>query len=200
MDPIDPRFVRGCVLGEKEAERAFVKHYKDYVWKIVAGILTPSSPDLLAATIETFRKAMLNLGRFDPTGRATLATWLGTIATRVALDFYKKKRRDAERHTSWEEMQEAGKEPVDVAADAGSTASPSPEALTGTKREALLVNVLMNNLDAEYRTVLIRKYWDSLSDEEIAEELGLPVGTVKTWHRRAKQELKVALDRAGYRL
>lgn len=56
----------------------------------------------------------------------------------------------------------------------------------------------LSGLRPEYAEVLVLRFQESLSYEEISEATGLPLGTVKTHLYRARKALAEALERAGW--
>jgi RNA polymerase sigma factor (sigma-70 family) len=130
------------------------------------------------ATQQTFVDAWRAATSFDPT--RDLAPWLATIARRVAIDFY---RREARRSAS-----PAGT----VAATGAPAASPPPslEQLHATWE----VRRAVSELPEEEREVVHRQHFEGLTHAQIASQLGVPVGTVKSRSFRAHKRLIAALS------
>jgi RNA polymerase sigma-70 factor (ECF subfamily) len=83
-------------------------------------------------------------------------------------------------------------EPPDSIAD---EPGPSDQAEAATERAR--VHAAVARLSADQRRVIELAYWKELSQSEIAEELGIPLGTVKTRTRRALGRLAEILDSEG---
>lgn len=126
---------------------------------------------------EVFTDAWRRADRFDPE-RASLATWLMVIARSRAVD-HLRRRVPEPRDTS---IPGALDEPEDPGA--------STDALIGQWRFAALVSTLS---DDEAR-VLRMRFHLGLSQSEIAEQTGMPIGTVKTRMNRALTRLRTLLD------
>jgi RNA polymerase sigma-70 factor (ECF subfamily) len=127
-------------------------------------------------TQEVFLRIWRNAHRFDP-ARGRAEAWITTIARNAARDALR--RRAA---TPMEELDEA----VDPGAD--------PVAEVSDASQALQLQVAVASLAPGSREVIELAYWQGLSQVEIAERLGLPLGTVKTRTRRGLALLAEALE------
>jgi RNA polymerase sigma-70 factor (ECF subfamily) len=116
----------------------------------------------------TFVNAWQAAGRFNPDQE--LAPWLYTIARRQAIDAYRRERR---AHA------------VDAADLNDAQAAVSLEATW----EAWQVRVALEQLPEDERQVVRLSWFDGLAHTEIADKLGVPVGTVKSRSYRAHRRL-----------
>jgi RNA polymerase sigma-70 factor (ECF subfamily) len=132
---------------------------------------------------ETFWQAWRQAGRFEPS-RGAVQTWLLTIARSRALD----------RVRSLSRLRE---EPLD-AADGGVAAQQAMAGDPGMDAEAserrTIVLAALADLPPEQREALELGYFSGLSQSEIAERTGQPLGTVKTRMRLAMQKLRGRLQ------
>jgi RNA polymerase sigma-70 factor (ECF subfamily) len=129
---------------------------------------------------ETFVSAWRSRERFDA-ARGTLAGWLLGIARYRVLDAF----RAAPRVPT----------PVDTAtvedpAVESAGGRPDPDALA----DRLLVSHALEALPPQARTVVELAFWSDLTQVEIADRLGLPLGTVKSHMRRALLRLRAELE------
>ncbi len=130
---------------------------------------------------ETFWQAWRKASSYEPS-RGAVSTWLLTIGRRRALDRLRAKgRRREESMTDVREL-------ADVASPMG---DPS-HAVEGAERRAHVLSAL-GGLPDEQREVLELGYFRGLSQTEIAELTGQPLGTVKTRMRLALQKLREPL-------
>ena len=127
-------------------------------------------------TQETFLRAWRNAGRFDRT--RSLAPWLVVIAKRVAIDVI---RRDAARPRS-DGMPGADEIPAAV----GPAAMDAVDTVVSVRRAMAL-------LPRHYREVVRLHHHVGLSQAEISEHLGIPIGTVKSRSHKAHRMLAEAL-------
>lgn len=80
--------------------------------------------------------------------------------------------------------------------DGEEIAQDTPEILDRLEKQelSLLLHSAIESLPPHYRTVIILRYLDEFSYEEIAQTLNLPLNTVRTHLRRAKEQLKVKME------
>ncbi len=116
--------------------------------------------------------------------QAKLSTWLISITRNRAIDELRRNRvRPEQFNVAWEEAIEI-KDPRD----------PGPEAATETLFKQKSVREAIAALPADPRQALALAYFKGLSQSEIAEVLGEPLGTVKTRIRLAMQKLRQVLS------
>jgi RNA polymerase sigma-70 factor, ECF subfamily len=124
---------------------------------------------------EAFVKAYLQLKKFDP-HRARFSTWLYKIATNLALDYLRRNKR----HVAVDD--------VELLAETS-----MPTHLEDEEKDE--VQKAVRGLDPpEYRQVIEAYYWNGKSYQEIADELHIPLNTLRTWVRRAKLQLREDLS------
>ena len=130
---------------------------------------------------EVFWQAWRQAERFDAS-RGAVSTWLLTIARSRALDRLRARKRQRE-----EPMPDSAPDTtIDETAE-----DPSGFAEAAERRK--LVRAALDGLPREQREALELAYFGGLSQTEIAERTGLPLGTVKTRMRLAMQKLKERL-------
>lgn len=124
---------------------------------------------------EAFIKAYEQLARFNP-AQARFSTWLYKIATNAAIDYLRK------------HMRRVYAEDIETIA-----AVTMPAYLEEEERQE--VRAAVRHLSPpEYRHVIEAYYWHGKSYQQIAEEIHVPLNTVRTWLRRAKLQLKEKLS------
>ena len=130
---------------------------------------------------ETFWQAWRKASSYEPS-RGAVSTWLLTIGRRRALDRLRAKSRRREEST------QSG-----VLADIASPASDPLQMVESSERRSNVLTAL-RELPAEQREVLELGYFQGLSQSEIADTTGQPLGTVKTRMRLAMQKLREPLS------
>jgi RNA polymerase sigma-70 factor (ECF subfamily) len=155
--------------GDHEALGEFYDRYASMANGLALRILRNTS-DAEEVVQEVFVQAWRQADRYDPT-RGTPEAWISTLARTRALD--KLRRRTSRRE-----------DPPEAAP--GTTATPP-------NVEVLAVRRALSGLSAAQRTVLELAYYDGLTQSEIAQRLGEPLGTVKTRIRTAMIRLREAL-------
>lgn len=121
-------------------------------------------------------------------------TWLTHIARNRAIDSLRRKQteppRQATRATDDEDEDVYDKLPGDA---------PGPLALLDRAADARSLAACMAQLSGPQRQSVALAFFDGLSHAEVAGHMGQPLGTVKSWIRRALQALKGCLDQAAQR-
>jgi len=112
--------------------------------------------------------------------------WMGMIVRSRGLDFLR--RRARERADAVQNLDEDLQETV-----AGE--GPGPADTTQASEQAFALNECLRKLDARQREVVVLAYLRDLSHGELAEQLKLPLGTVKTWIRRGLEQLRGCMAR-----
>ena len=159
------------------SEKAFLMLYDRYAGRVHALSLRILNDSMLAeeATQDTFLKLWSRAHLFS-SERGSLLVWLLTIARRVALD---RLRLEARRPTLSD---------LNDPADAWPNI-PDENTLSEENRWRTLY-FAVQSLSAEHRQVIELAYYQGLSQSEIAETLGWPLGTVKTRLRAAMEQLR----------
>lgn len=138
---------------------------------------------------DVIQEAYLNIWRIAGDYRASLSppmAWMGVIVRSRALDFVR--RRNAQRADAALELDDAINDTV-----AGD--SPNPMDTTQASEQAWALHECLRKLEARQREVVSLAYLRDLSHSELAEQLKLPLGTVKTWIRRGLEQLRGCMGR-----
>lgn len=163
--------------------------------KAFAALYEASSPKLFGVAVritrrrdwaeevlqESFVKIWHHAGSYD-SGKSAPMTWMTAIVRNRALDWL---RRPQEVRTS--EEQEAL---LSAIPDEG----PGPEDLVSLAAEARKLHECMEHLSDDQKRSITLAFFHGLSHGELAEKLGKPLGTVKTWIRRGLDRLKGCID------
>ena len=119
---------------------------------------------------ETWMRVLLRGAQYN--GKARFDTWLFTIARNLVIDLSRKRQM-----ASLDEMSEAGDDerPFEVALD-----GPSPLEQFATREDQAEVAAVLLKLEPNYREVLVLRFHEELSLEEIAAFTRAPLSTVKS--------------------
>jgi len=152
----------------------------DHVYGRVSGILGdgPDAEDVAQETFLTIQNA-LRTGSFDPDAAGKPASWVLKIAIRKALD--------AKRRMSLRERVNDSSIDVDEIVDEHSLE-------TETTADPASMRAALGTLTEDERQILLLRFIDGCSEEEVSSILDLPVGTVKSKCARARAKLRRALD------
>jgi RNA polymerase sigma-70 factor, ECF subfamily len=171
-EPSDDELVRRFVGGEHGAFEVLVSRHERRVYNLAYRMLGRRD-DALDATQEAFLACYRKLGGFRR--QAAFTTWLHRVALNICYDALRKRARE-EPHRDDPEVEPA---PVDDPADASATAV--------DVRRALL------EVPEDFRAALVLHDVQGFRYEEIAEAIGVPVGTVKSRLHRGRVALARAL-------
>jgi RNA polymerase sigma-70 factor (ECF subfamily) len=173
--------------------RRLYERYKDRVYNVCFRI-TGNPSDALDASQETFGIVFRRIGEFRFESR--FSSWVYRIAVNASIDI--KRRARSRRLASLEALQEANPgdrsryDPTD-----GTVEMPSASA-SRHELEAEIQRAI-SRLSDKLRTIIVLRYVESLSYEELAETLGISLGTVKSrlarGHEALDRELTPVLDR-----
>jgi RNA polymerase sigma-70 factor (ECF subfamily) len=148
---------------------------------------------------ETFLALWNRAELFDP-GSGSLATWLRAIARNRAVDRIRAAGRRptlvAPSSAAWTDEPDADaleRMAAGGSVVAGSAPEPGPESAAESASVRDAIREALAGLREEERTAIVLAYDLDLSQSEIAERLGWPIGTVKTRTRRALAHLREAL-------
>jgi RNA polymerase sigma-70 factor (ECF subfamily) len=130
---------------------------------------------------EVFLKVWRSSGSFD-SARGSFSTWLYRVTRSVALDLYRKRAR---------RIRQASDGQLHIAAERDSSAG--PQEIVDESWLSWRVSRALEVLDAPHREVIDLAYFEGLSQREISERTGVPLGTVKTRTASAYKSLREEL-------
>ncbi|MDY6801242.1 MAG: sigma-70 family RNA polymerase sigma factor [Bacteroidota bacterium] len=175
----DYKLVRLAVNGEEKAYAELLGRYKDAIYYMLLKMVNNKN-DAEDLTIEAFGKAFKNLAQYTP--NYAFSTWLFKIATNNCIDFIRKKKANLIS------LDHSSDEHDNITAPLQSESPDPEEDMIKSQRMALTRNVV-SKLKPRYRTLVELRYFKEYSYDEIASELGLPIGTVKAQLFRARELL-----------
>jgi RNA polymerase sigma-70 factor (ECF subfamily) len=189
----DAVVVAAAVKGDRAAFSELVRRHQGTVYRIVLRILRDPGESNDAAQ-EAFLKAFRNLASFDVT--RPFAPWIYRIARNQALDVARHKG------VSPEELERPDPDDDEGAAGAVGRDVADPDAESALDRiEAaelkLRIGGALAKLDPKYREVIELYHYEQLTYDEIAETLGIPIGTVMTRIHRGRGKLAETLKSLG---
>lgn len=169
----DDDLVEAFRRGDDDAFRQLYAGFGRLVYGVAYGVLNERA---LAeeATQQTFVRAWEHAASFGP-GR-DLAPWLSVITKRIAIDLWRRERRRSH-------------EPLDHLAT-----TPAPTHADSVE-EVWSIRAALESLSDDARVLLQLQYHEGFSQQEVADRLGIPVGTVKSRTHTAQTRLAAALRR-----
>jgi RNA polymerase sigma-70 factor (ECF subfamily) len=165
--------------GDQKAYAELMDRYRDAIYYMLLKMVNNAS-DAEDLTIEAFGKAFKNIRQYAP--NYAFSTWLFKIATNNCIDFIRKKKAS---HVSLDQNdEEHEKASMDIQAPVM-----DPEESMINDQKIKMMRSIVDKLKPRYRKLIELRYFKELSYEEIAEELELPIGTVKAQLFRARELL-----------
>ncbi len=180
LESQESALVARAVKGEAEAFQVLVERHQERVFSLVRHYTRhPAEAEDLAQ--ETFLKAFRRLDSFQ--GQASFSTWLHRIAVNTCLDFLKRKGRSPV--AAVEDPEAVGQSaPVRVSA---------PHARLEREEIARVTHLVLEDLPEIFRTVLVLREFEGHSYQEIADLVGVSIGTVESRLFRARARFKRGL-------
>ncbi|MPL66711.1 ECF RNA polymerase sigma factor SigW [bioreactor metagenome] len=167
--------------GNQKAYADLMNTYREPIYYMLLK-MTNSSTDAEDLTIEAFGKAFKSLSQYTP--EYAFSTWLFRIATNNCIDFIRKKRAKMVSIDNIYTSSDGEQIGIDIASE-----TLDPEEKIIEKQKIKMMREIVSKLKPHYRTLIELRYFDELSYEEIAQELNLPLGTVKAKLFRARDLL-----------
>ncbi|MGQ9783451.1 MAG: sigma-70 family RNA polymerase sigma factor [Armatimonadota bacterium] len=187
VEKTDQAVVQQVLEGETDAFSELVQRYQDRIYSVALNYVS-NPEDAMDIAQETFVKAYSNLNKFD--SASAFYTWLYRIAVNTAIDFLRKRKVRPADSLDDEKFTEIGFEPE------SRDRTIDPEEMAAQREQARILRKAISGLSNKLRTVLILHDVEGLSQEEVAQILRIPVGTVKSRVSRARAELRKVLRKA----
>ena len=170
-DLTDAELVTLIKAGQIEAFNDIFFRYQTKIFSFLCGLVQNrhTAEDLAQNAFLSCYKA---IGKWQATG--SFKNWLYKIAYREALGYFKKQKRNLEVFTDEGEVPDIVDDRDDILVELANKET---------------VDKALQGINEIYRTVLLLRYYNELSYEEIAAATELPINTVRTHLRRAKQSL-----------
>lgn len=167
-------WVQAARAGDRRAFDQLVESYMRPVYNLTYRMLgNPQEAE--DAAQETFMRAYARLDQYNEDHK--FSTWIFSIANHHCIDRLRKRRATYVSIDDNPVLQNLSDE------------TPQPEHSLLGKEEAAEVHRILAQLDPDYRTPLVLRYWEDLSYEEIAATLDLTIPAVKSRLFRARQKM-----------
>jgi len=174
------QLARGLAAGSSAAWHALYDAFAEAVWRCVARRVGPHAAEVADIVQETFLAAARSARTFDP-ARGSLWGWLSGIARRqTALHFRRKQTRPEASGGDERDMGGTATDPADLMALAETAAA---------------VRVVLSGLPVDYETLLVGKYQDGLSLDELAQAEDCTIDAVSSKLARARRAFREAFER-----
>ena len=176
----DTSLVQETLAGNQAAFQALVERYQGRMFAL-ARHYTRNAVEIEDLVQDTFLKAYSRLDSFQH--QSSFYTWLYRIAVNTILDYMKRVARSPVH----------GVEDPEVVRSPGPTRGVGPDARMQQEEIARITHAVLAELPDIFRTVLVMREFDELSYQEIADVLGISIGTVESRLFRARARFKEKL-------
>ena len=167
----DRQLARLVLGGDTAAFEYLFDRYRDAIHRLFLQ-RTGNAEDADDLLQETFIKVYINLHRYSTD--YTFGQWVYTIARNTFIDFVR--RRQAALS-------------IDERFSSPPSTAPTPEESVISLQQRTQIEHYLERLTPRYRTLIVMRFFDEYSYEEIAAKLTLPLGTVKTQIHRAREQM-----------
>lgn len=167
-------YLAGCIAnGDADAARALIERYRRPLAAVLHRALG-NSAEVDDVFQETWIRVVRSAHRYDPEQR--FSNWLFAIAWNLVKDRWSRRVEHDD---------------ADLAAMPSSARSPEECAIEADRAER--VRELVARLPERLSQAILLRYFDELSEREVAERLGIPVGTVKSRLHHGLKQLAAAV-------
>ena len=181
-------------LGDRAAFRALYDRTSAHLYAVLLRI--QRDRDLAADLLqEVYVSAWKSAGSFDA-GQSQPLTWLTHIARNKAIDSLRRAQAQPRLESVHVDDDDDDRPDLDQRL---ADASPGPEQLLERAADARALTQCLQALSPAQRQSVALAFFDGLSHAEVSAHMREPLGTVKSWVRRALATLKSCLDRAAQR-
>jgi RNA polymerase sigma-70 factor, ECF subfamily len=184
MDALIKKRIKQVIKGDQDAFAEIVEIYSNSIFQLGYRMLgnRHEAEDIAQ---EAFIRAYVNIKSFNQDLK--FSTWLFRIATNLCIDRIRKKKPDY-----YLDAEVSGTDGLTMYSQLSSNAPlPETELESLELQESVQKEIL--KLPEKYRSVIVLKYIEELSLNEISEILDLPLGTVKTRIHRGREALRQQL-------
>ena len=166
--------------GDADAFEQLVAAYRDQVFRLALR-MCGSEADADEVAQEAFLSAWKGLPNFR--GDSQFSTWLYQLTSHAAIDLMRREKRQIAAE--------------DITGVSAPDPAPGPQQQAERSEQRQAVRDAIMQLTPEYRQIVVLRFLEELSYEEIGAMLALPSGTVKSRLNRARAQLKEILSRSG---
>lgn len=181
MEALIKKRIQQVLKGDQSAYGEIVELYKDKVFQLCYRILgnRHEAEDMAQ---EAFIRAYVNIASFNV--NLKFSTWLYRIATNLCIDRIRKKKPDY-----YLDAEVSGTDGLTMYSQVPANTILPEDELEGMELQETIQREIMK-LPEKYRSVIVLKYIEELSLNEISEILDIPLGTVKTRIHRGREALR----------
>ena len=186
----EEQLIRRAQQGDNGAFEELLLLHQKKVYNLCLR-MSANTDDALDLSQEAFIRAWCSLGQYQ--FEASFSTWLFRLTSNICIDFLRRKKRRQE--TSLTESYDDSDEGAELSVP---DAQPGPEQQAMTNETKIELARAMEQLSPEHREILQLRVVEDLQYEQIADILGVRVGTVKSRLARARLSFRKILKAGNY--
>lgn len=186
----EEQLIRRAQQGDNGAFEELLLLHQKKVYNLCLR-MSANPDDALDLSQEAFLRAWRSLGQYQ--FEASFSTWLFRLTSNICIDFLRRKKRRQE--TSLTESYDDSDEGAELSVP---DAQPGPEQQAITNETKIELARAMEQLSPEHREILQLRVIEDLQYEQIADILGVRVGTVKSRLARARLSFRKILKAGNY--
>ena len=182
----EEQLIRRAQQGDNDAFEELLLLHQKKVYNLCLR-MSANPDDALDLSQEAFLRAWRSLGQYQ--FEASFSTWLFRLTSNICIDFLRR------QETSLTESYDDSDEGAELAVP---DAQPGPEQQAMTNETKIELARAMEQLSPEHREILQLRVIEDLQYEQIADILGVRVGTVKSRLARARLSFRKILKAGNY--
>ena len=187
----DTVLVRQCRDGDSEATGKLILKYQDRIYNTILKICA-NHDDAAELTQDTFVKVIENIGKFE--ARSSFYTWIFRIAVNLTLNYCQRKVKLGLKSLDAEISEHDTEQKALLKQLVCDENSPDPAVVAANSELFRLIEKALTKLDEPQRTVVVLRDIEGMNYAQIAEVLGLELGTVKSRLSRGRNNLREILE------
>lgn len=188
----DLALVEKALNGNQSAYAELMDMYRESIYFMMLKMVRKED-DAEDLTIEAFGKAFNRLHQYSPS--YAFSTWLFKIASNNAIDYIRKKRIKVTSMDSAYTNNDGENVKIDVESN-----DKDPEEVAIHLEKVKHMRQIVKTLKPRYRDLIEKRYFEELSYEEIAQDMDLPLGTVKAQLFRARAFLANLMEHTKHNI
>ncbi|MFC5602018.1 RNA polymerase sigma factor [Sporosarcina koreensis] len=175
----EQRLIQQVLAGDKQAYAHIINKYKNQLYATILR-MTKNPQDAQDLVQDAFIKVYRNLGKYDASG--SFSSWLYRVAINHCMDEFRKKRYST----------------IQVEIDEAKVVNREhPEVVFLKKEKSRQLERLIATLPEDERLIILLRYVNEISYEEIGEVMDVPLSTVRNKLHRAKKKMRETVKREG---
>ncbi|MBX9907051.1 sigma-70 family RNA polymerase sigma factor [Patescibacteria group bacterium] len=173
-------------LKDKDSFAVLILRYEAKLDRYVRRLGVANADDRHDVLQDIFIKVYRNLNAFNAS--LSFSSWIYRIAHNETMSWFRKRKARPEGH-----MADDGDEILGLI-----SGGESSEKVHLEESDRAAISEALERLPQKYRDVLVLRFFEERTYEEIADILEMPIGTVATLVFRAKDRLRILLENVGY--